>query len=213
MINGIQLKICGITNVADAKAADLIGTDFLGFNLYPKSPRYIPLATFVQMEPQLPQCKRVAVMVRPSVKELSDVSKAGFDFFQLHFDPETDHGLVESWSGVIGSERLWLAPRLATCQPFPEWLMPIADTFLIDTYRKELFGGSGATGDWDRFHKLRSENPKKLWILAGGLKPENITQALVQSEAQAIDVNSGVELCPGIKDPEKLEALSKVFNG
>jgi phosphoribosylanthranilate isomerase len=208
MISGVQLKICGITNLDDAQAADLIGADFLGFILYPKSPCFIPLATFVGMSSQLGPGKRVAVMVTPSVEELAAVNDAGFDFFQLHFDPDTDRDLVETWGRAIKSDRLWLAPQLPPDQPFPDWLLRWTDTFLIDTYRKDAFGGSGKTGDWNRFHNLQAEHPEKQWVLAGGLQPGNIQQALAESRARTIDVNSGVELRPGIKDSEKLKALA-----
>jgi phosphoribosylanthranilate isomerase len=208
MISGIQLKICGITHLVDAEAADRIGTDYLGFNLYPKSPRFIPLATFEGMKPRLPQIKKVAVMVRPTTEELTAVRDVGFDFFQLHFDPVMDQELVESWGSVVGRDRSWLAPRLPPDHSFPEWLFPMAETFLIDTFRKDSFGGTGKTGDWDRFRDLQSSHLDKKWVVAGGLGPDNITEALAQTEAKVVDVNSGVELTPGVKDPEKLEVLA-----
>jgi phosphoribosylanthranilate isomerase len=208
MINGIQLKICGITRLVDAEAAVLSGADFLGFNLYPKSPRFLTLAAFEDLKPRLPQNKKVAVMVRPTIDELKAVRDAGFDFLQLHFDPDADRTLVEPWARVVAPDRLWLAPRLAPDQAFPDWLRPLADTFLIDTFRKDLFGGTGETGDWDRFRNLQTAHPEKKWVLAGGLAPDNIAEALVRSGARIADVNSGVEMTAGIKDLEKLEVLA-----
>jgi phosphoribosylanthranilate isomerase len=208
MINGIQLKICGITSLVEAEAAARIGADFLGFILYPKSPRYIPLVTFAGMSPRLPPSRKVAVMVRPTTEELTTVRDGGFDFFQLYFDPDDDRNLVESWGCFVTPDRLWLAPRLAPDQAFPDWLLPRADTFLIDTFRKDSFGGSGETGDWDRFRNLQSAHPEKKWVLAGGLGPDNIWEALARSGAKIVDANSGVELSPGVKDPDKLQALA-----
>ncbi|RKX33743.1 MAG: phosphoribosylanthranilate isomerase [Verrucomicrobia bacterium] len=208
MINRIQLKICGITRLVDAEAADRIGADFLGFILYPKSPRFIPLATFEEMKHRLPQGRKVAVMVRPTIEKLTTIRDAGFDFFQLHFDPDADRSLVESWGSIVTPGQLWPAPRLAPDQPFPEWLPPLADTFQIDTFRKGGFGGSGKTGDWDRFRNLQSVHPEKKWVLAGGLGPSNMAEALAQTGAKVVDVSSGVEVTPGIKDPKKLEALA-----
>jgi len=208
MINGIQLKICGITNQVDAEAAGLIGADFLGFILYPKSSRFISLAAFEKLMPQLPLNRKVAVMVRPTIEELATVRDAGFDFFQLHFDPDADRNLVSSWGRVVTPDRLWLAPRLAPDQVFPDWLLPLADTFLIDTFRNDAFGGSGETGDWDGFHNLQTAHPGKNWVLAGGLGPENILEALARTGAKTVDVGSGVEQTPGVKDPEKLDSLA-----
>lgn len=208
MINGIQLKICGITRLVDAEIANLTGADFLGFILYPKSPRFISLAAFGKLKPRLPRNRKVAVMVRPTIEELITVRGAGFDFFQLHFDLDADRALVESWGCGVTPERLWLAPRLAPDQAFPDWLLPLADTFLIDTFRKDSFGGSGETGDWDRFRDLQAAHPGKNWVLAGGLAPDNISEALARTGAKIVDVNSGVERAPGIKDPDKLEALA-----
>ncbi len=208
MINGIELKICGITRLADAEVANLIGADYLGFILYPKSPRFVSLAVFEKLRPRLPQSRKVAVMVRPTIEELATVRDAGFEFFQLHFDPDADRSLVEAWGTVVSPDRLWLAPRLAPDQFFPDWLLPLADTFLVDTFREDSFGGSGETGDWNRFRNLQTAHPEKKWILAGGLAPENVSEALARTGAKTVDVNSGVERAPGTKDPEKLEALA-----
>jgi len=207
MINGVRLKICGITRLVDAEAATRIGADFLGFILYPKSPRYVPLVAFEGMKPGLPQNRKVAVMVRPTSEDLRSVRDAGFDFLQLHFDPDTDRSLVESWGDVASPDSLWLAPRLAPDHPFPDWVRPLADTFLIDTFRRDAFGGSGETGDWGRFRDLQTDHPEKRWVLAGGLGPSNMAEALAQTGTRVVDVNSGVEITPGVKDRGKLEAL------
>ncbi|MEZ5277325.1 MAG: phosphoribosylanthranilate isomerase [Opitutaceae bacterium] len=213
MINGIQLKICGLTSAADAGAAAGIGADFLGFILYPKSSRFLSLDAYSRLRADLPDLRRVAVMVRPTPGELRVVSDSGFDFFQLHVDPETDQALAESWGEVAGVDRLWLVPHLPPDHPFPDWLLSLADTFLIDTFRQDAFGGTGATGDWGRFHDLSTEHPGKQWILAGGLNPENIAAAIRQSGARFVDLSSGVELSPGIKDPAKLKSLATAMGG
>lgn len=207
MINGIQLKVCGLTRSEDARAAAAIGADFLGFILYPKSLRYVDADAFVKMAPGLPDLKRVAVMVKPTVDELLATRELGFDHFQLHFDPDVDRSLVESWVAALDRRELWLAPRLRDEVAFPDWLLPLAETFHVDTFRKDAFGGSGETGDWGRFKSLRASHPDKKWNLAGGLTPENVADAIRQSGADLIDLSSGVEQSPGLKDPEKLQAL------
>lgn len=209
MIDGIRLKICGLTSLVDAEFADRAGADALGFILYPKSPRYLPLLQYTAMAGRLPEGrKRVAVMVEPASAELTAVVAAGFDRFQIHFNPATvPVTTVAAWSQAVGPERLWLAPKLpAGVEVSPE-LLPLAGTFLIDTFHANSFGGTGKTGDWATFARQQAAHPEKTWILAGGLNPENITSALAESAAKFVDVNSGVEAAPGVKDHEKLKKL------
>ena len=75
-----------------------------------------------------------------------------------------------------------------------------ADTILIDTFVEDQFGGTGKVGDWSRFNTLKERYPKTNWILAGGLSPSNVPDALVSTDADHLDINSGVETAPGIKD-------------
>ena len=86
-------------------------------------------------------------------------------------------------------------------------LRPLAGTFLLDTFDAEKFGGTGRVSDWGKFARHQQADPTKTWILSGGLTPDNIGDALQQSGAQFVDVNSGVESAPGVKDHGKLEAL------
>ncbi len=205
MIDGIRIKLCGLSSLVDAEFADRCGIDYLGFNLYPKSPRFVSLAQYRAMAPRLPDRRRVAVTVEPAPDELAGMVDAGFDFFQVHFRPETSVGTLAAWSERVGPDRLWLAPRLpAGRDPAEDWL-PLAKYFLLDTPHAGLFGGTGQTGDWARFARTQAAHPDRTWILAGGLRPENIGDALQASNARFVDVNSGVELAPGVKDEEKLK--------
>jgi phosphoribosylanthranilate isomerase len=208
MINGIKLKVCGITSLVDAEAADAIGADYLGFIFYPKSPRYSPLAQYEAMKDRLPLRKKVAVCVEPTDADLASLRALDFDFYQLHINPETPMFKVISWAEAVGPAKLWLAPRLPPEIGIdPEWL-PLADTFLLDTFHAEKHGGTGRTGDWEKFKWHRETFPEKQWILAGGLNPENIAKAVTSTGADFIDVNSGVEQSPGIKSPAKLTAFA-----
>lgn len=206
MIAGIRVKVCGITSAGDAEAAAAIGADFLGFILYPKSPRFLPLPEFAGLRPRLPALPKVAVMVAPGDSELAAAEQAGFDFFQIHF-PADNPGSAMAAAALLGAERLWLAPKLPPeVELDPQWL-PLAATWLIDAYRADSFGGTGHTGDWAKFRRYRLAYPELRWVLAGGLSPENAFAAVGATGARAIDVNSGVELAPGRKDPAKLAAL------
>lgn len=207
MINGVRFKVCGITSLVDADAADAAGADALGFILYPKSPRGITLAQFAAMKDRLPPRKRVAVSVEPTAAELAMQSAAGFDFFQVHFRAETPPHIVGSWAEAVGINRLWLAPKLPPGVDVSAGWLPFADTILIDTFDAEKFGGTGATGDWPKYCRHRDAHPRKNWILSGGLKPDNVAAAIAATGATFLDVNSGVELSPGVKDPAKLKAF------
>lgn len=205
MIDGIRLKVCGLTSLIDAEWADQCGADCLGFILYPKSPRHVSLETFAAMRPRLPDRRKVAVMVEPSPAELAAAGRAGFDFFQVHFRCDLPAAAVTAWTETVGAERLWLAPKLPPALDLPAALLPLAKFFLLDTFHAEKFGGTGQTGDWGKFLRHQSAHPAKVWILSGGLSPENVGDALRQSGAKFIDVNSGVESAPGVKDLEKLK--------
>lgn len=206
MIAGIRLKICGLTTLVDAGFADRAGADYLGFILYPKSPRYISLAQFLAMKDRLPAGRRkVAVMVEPTDEQLTAAKAAGFDYFQVHFRHDHPISRIESWSREVGPERLWLAPKLPTGRDVNEAWLPLAETILFDAFDEHRFGGSGRAGDWEKFRRHLTKHGDKTWILAGGLGPENIGEALTASGARFVDMNSGVEVSPGIKDHARIE--------
>ncbi len=208
MINGVQTKICGLKSVADAQYAIDAGADYLGFILWPKSPRYIPLAEAQAIAPQLiGNAKRVAVVVEPSMGELEELKAAGFDYYQVHFPNETPFFEVALWTEVISPTQLWLAPKALPGKSLDPAFFPLADMILVDTFKAEGYGGTGQTGDWAEFVRLRSQYTKVNWVLAGGLNPENITAAIKATGAQIVDVNSGVESAPGVKDHAKITAL------
>ena len=206
MIGELRLKVCGLTTAEDAAVAAGIGADYLGFVLYPKSPRFLPPARFAELRPSLPSLPKVAVMVSPSAEELEAVLGAGFDFFQIHF-PATDAEVVRGASARVGAARLWSAPKLPPVAELDVALLSLADTWLLDAYRADSFGGTGHTGDWAKFRRCREAHPEKTWVLAGGLSPENAAAAVSATGARILDVNSGVESAPGRKDPAKLVAL------
>ena len=206
MIGSLRVKVCGLTSAEDAAAAAGIGADFLGFILYPKSPRYLPVERYVALRPGLPALPKVAVMVAPSAEELGAAQVAGFDFFQVHF-PVADEAAARRAHAAVGAARLWLAPKLPPEAELAPELLALADTWLIDTYRADSFGGTGHTGDWSKFRGYRETHPAKRWILAGGLSPDNAAAAVAATGATTIDVNSGVESAPGRKDAAKLVAL------
>jgi len=207
VIDGIQLKICGLTSLDDARQAAEAGADYLGFILHPASPRYLPLERYLALADRLPSRAKVAVAVEPTLPQLAALNAAGFDFFQVHFRHDLAVATVASWAETVGVKRLWLAPKLPPEQDVPAALLPLAGTFLFDTFHPDKFGGTGETGDWVKFARHQAAHPAKTWILSGGLNPENIGEALTQSGARFVDVGSGVESAPGVKDHGKIAML------
>lgn len=207
MIDGIRIKVCGLTSLVDADFADACGADYLGFVLHPTSPRRVTLEQFRSMSARLPERHRVAVTVEPDVKALYAMQEAGFDFFQVHFRHDFPLASVEAWSNAVGPEALWLAPKLPPGIDLPEALLGLSKSVLLDTFDPNLFGGTGRTGDWPKFRRHSENHPGKTWILSGGLTPGNVGEALAGTGAQFVDVNSGVESAPGVKDHGKLKAF------
>lgn len=205
MVAGIRIKVCGLTSLVDAEFADHSGVDYLGFNFYPKSPRHITLQAYRAMAPRLPDRRKVAVIVEPSAGELAAIQSAGLDFFQIHFRHDLPIASVAAWSAAVGPDKLWLAPKLPPEADVSPELLPLAKLFMLDTFHAGGFGGSGKTGDWSKFARHQAAHPEKFWLLAGGLSPENISDAVQQSGARFVDVNSGIESAPGVKDHAKLK--------
>jgi phosphoribosylanthranilate isomerase len=102
---------------------------------------------------------------------------------------------------------MWLAPRIPPGRELDLAFLPLADFFLMDTFDPHHVGGSGKTGDWLNFKRLMSLYQKVGWILAGGLNPDNVAEAVQTSGAKRVDVNSGIESAPGVKDHAKMKAF------
>ncbi|QXD25327.1 phosphoribosylanthranilate isomerase [Opitutia bacterium ISCC 51] len=206
-MNTPRVKVCGITRPEDGQLALSLGASYLGFILYSKSPRSIDLEAFTSLNASLTDSFRVVVDVRPDMDQVKRYVSAGFDFFQIHFSDVHEGEYLAELSELVGRDRLWLAPKLPPETLFPESLFDYTDNFLMDTFQKNGFGGSGKTGDWKGFRQLKNDYPEKTWILAGGLNPDNIEDAVNQSEADIVDVSSGLESSPGIKSADKLRAF------
>ncbi len=204
MSNSIKVKVCGIKREEDSVTALIEGADFIGINVYKDSPRSVSLDRAEELLAKIPEGKRVVVDVSPDDTKRMLIKKLSFDYFQLHFDISTEETVISEWVKIFGREKLWLAPRIPSIDEFPRFLFDYVDTFLIDAFSENVFGGTGKTGNWDDFAKIRKRYLEKNFILAGGLNPENICDAVKNSGAEHVDVNSGVESEPGVKDAEKV---------
>lgn len=216
----IRVKVCGITNFADARAAIEAGADFLGFILYPKSPRYIApeqikdlgleirdwvkQAPISNLQSRLP--KLVGVFVNEPAGRVGEVLDfAGLDYAQLHGDETT-----EMLAQLAGRAFKAIGP------PDAESAQSAADRFapggldngpqlLIDAYAPIQHGGTGKKADWNAAAAVARRYPRLL--LAGGLTPANVAQAIRAVRPWAVDVSSGVEASPGRKDHDAVRAF------
>ena len=200
----MRVKICGITNWTDARRAIESGADFLGFNFYPGSPRYIAPAKARQIVKKLPKpVAAVGVFVNePEEKMLEIARSVGLDYLQLHGDegPELV-GRLQRRLPVIKAVRVKRPFRASQIARYRR-----ASALLLDGFDRRLRGGTGKTFDW----KLaRRAKPYGKIVVAGGLAPENVGDAIRIAEPYAVDVSSGVEAKPGKKDPARLKAFAR----
>ncbi len=208
MIQNIRVKICGLTAAPDVAAAVEGGADYLGFILHPQSPRHVSLAKAQELMAAVPTGpKKVGVVVYSSFAELAQYQHAGFDHLQVHFPNDLPFFEVVQWTELFTPQQLWLAPRVPPGRELDVAFLPLATTFLLDTYHPQHPGGTGQTGDWATFARLQDRYQRIAWMLAGGLSPDNIVAAVRATGARQVDVNSGVESAPGVKDHTKLRAL------
>jgi phosphoribosylanthranilate isomerase len=205
----IRVKICGITNAADAVAAIDAGANLLGFNFYPKSPRHITEAEAAKIRRQLPKkVKAVGIFVNAPPVDVAALCKSmKLDAVQLHGDetPETVAELARSLP-VFKAFRVEPDFRLGTLDEYPK-----AFAFLFDAAHTGQYGGTGRSTDWDI---ARRATKGRRIILAGGLKVENVAAAVRIVRPYAVDVASGVESKPGKKDHGLLrEFIQEVRRG
>ncbi|MFZ0519514.1 MAG: phosphoribosylanthranilate isomerase [Candidatus Acidiferrales bacterium] len=198
----VKVKICGITNWTDARNAFEAGADFLGFNFYRQSPRYIAPAAARRIVRRLPEgVSSVGVFVNESeAATLSIAREVGLDFVQLHGDePPEVVSHLRRMVPVIKALRVRGALRIAELTRFKG-----ASAVLLDGFDPKLRGGTGKRVDW----KLAKRASRKRRIfLAGGVTPKNAADAVITARPYAIDVCSGVESRPGKKDAARMKAL------
>jgi phosphoribosylanthranilate isomerase len=195
-----KIKICGITNVTDALAAMDTGVDLIGFNFYPKSPRYIDVGIcrdIMSVMRRYGHIKYVGVFVNASVEEIrATMETCGLALAQLHGDetPEMLHAL----NGKAFKAFRGVPADIDRC------VRNGSPALLVDAAVKSVYGGSGVTADWSAAMELAKKYPL---LLAGGLTPENVADAVRQVKPWGVDVASGVESRPGVKDEAKMKAF------
>lgn len=210
-LDRVGVKICGITTGEQAQAIVAAGADALGINFWPRSKRYIAIEDarpwLLDLEGVVP---RVAVTVNASDDEIRAIAESGaIDWIQLHGDetPDRVESLTQQGYAVFKAMGVKDREMLVTAAAFP------SPTLLLDAYAPVEYGGSGETMDWNLGAEAVAQWPDRQVILAGGLHPGNVADAIRQANPAGVDVASGVEESPGMKDLEKVRAFVEAARG
>ena len=195
----IAVKICGITSLKDVEMAVNYSVPAIGLIFYHDSPRYVDPTEVEQWIDQIPDSvKKVGVFVNEQIDTINNIARQlKLDFIQLHGDesPEFCKGMIRPVIKVfrVGDD-------------FDAIVLNGYDVhgFLFDTYKKGKPGGTGNRFKWELIANLKTETPI---ILSGGLTPENVLNGIEAVNPAAVDVNSGVESDPGVKEEEKIKEL------
>jgi phosphoribosylanthranilate isomerase len=202
--DAVSLKICGVTLAEDAEALVALGIPALGVNFWPKSKRYLAADQAGWLPGLAGKILRVGVFVNAPAEEPLEWIRRGFiDVAQLHGDegPADAEPLRQAALpffkafGVAGRETLAEAAAFG------------ADAILLDAHAPGTYGGTGATFDWELARDFRLRHPEVPLLLAGGITPENAAAAAAAVRPAALDIASGAESAPGIKDLGKIKAL------
>jgi len=203
-LSQVRVKICGITRVEDALLAVRLGADALGFNFWPESKRYVSPSAASAIVARLPPfVTSVGVFVNQPEAELRAIAaESGVQVFQLHGDepPDLCSRLPLPVIKAIAVDEVRTLSRLLSYE---------VSAFLLDTPSRG-FGGSGVPFDWSLAEGVSEAAPV---VLAGGLTPENVAEAIRAVRPYAVDVASGVESAPGVKDPARLARFIAAARG
>lgn len=200
----VRIKICGITRLEDALEAARLGADALGFNFWPGSKRHLPAAAAAAIIARLPPfVTPVGVFVNQPEEEIRSVAReSGVRVLQLHGDEPPDL-CARLPLPVVKAIPVLAARSLAAVASYE------VAAFLLDA-PSGGFGGSGQTFDWSLAREVSQIAPV---VLAGGLTPENVASAIAAVAPYAVDVASGVERSPGLKDGEKMSRFIRAARG
>jgi phosphoribosylanthranilate isomerase len=191
----VEVKICGLTNADDAAAALEFGADCLGFILFAGSPRAVKPAKLAAMIGKLPRCKAVGVFVNETRKHVEKIaSDCGLHALQIHGDER-----AQDFAGL--ALPVWRATRFSDRHWVPEPAAWPAARYLVDASSPYLYGGTGKCADWQAAKALATAHPV---MLAGGLTPANVREAIRAVRPLGVDVVSGVEAKPGKKDHTRM---------
>ncbi|MQW92817.1 phosphoribosylanthranilate isomerase [Acinetobacter wanghuae] len=198
-----RAKICGITRREDIQSVVNAGADAIGLVFYPPSPRAVTAeqaAELIQAVP--PYVQTVGLFVNHALEEIQQILKtAKIDILQFHGDETPEQcQTIATMLGRRWYKAIQMKPDLDVATEITRFASAGASAVLLDAWHPELKGGTGHSFDWTTFPKLNIP-----LILAGGLNPDNIEQAILTTQAYAVDVSGGVESAKGIKDQQLIE--------
>jgi len=203
----VKIKICGITNLDDARVAIEAGADMLGFNFYRPSPRFIePDGARKIIDSVARESEGIAVGIfvnEPLESVIETVRISGVAAAQLHGDESVAY-CAELKSALHGITIIKALRVNSSFQPQTATSYPV-DAIMLDAFHDNLRGGTGKVIDWTIAEKTRELVPQ--FFLSGGLSPENIAEAVARVQPYAVDACSRLELSPGRKDPARVKAF------
>jgi len=208
----VRIKICGITNLADAQAAIAAGADLLGFNFYRPSPRFIEpqdaRAIIDVLRPDLKKLSRTVTMVAVFVNEPAEsvvriAEETGVAAVQLHGDESVE--FCQKLKTLLPDRFLIKVIRAGGEGVIDRATEYDVDAIMLDAFDAELRGGTGRTVDWNLARRTCEAVPRV--FLAGGLSPENVSDAISEAQPYAVDACSALESSPGHKDAERMNAF------
>ncbi|MBF0115924.1 MAG: phosphoribosylanthranilate isomerase [Magnetococcales bacterium] len=209
-----RIKVCGITRREDAVAAVAAGIDALGWVFYPRSSRYVAPDHAALLASHLPPfLTRVGLFVNAPVAEiLATVARGFLECVQLHGDETAQECLQlrQALREARLSITLVKAVRVAAAADLPDPALWPVDALLLDAKVRGHYGGSGHCFDWsvlDKEWRGMAGSAGKPFILAGGLTPDNVAEAIGRVQPYAVDLSSGVESAPGVKDAQAMLRL------
>jgi phosphoribosylanthranilate isomerase len=205
-----QIKICGVTRPEDAAALSEAGADAIGLNFFAGSRRFVDDRRAAEiLTPLAPSVMKVGVFVNATAEEIRrKVERFNLDWVQLHGD-EPAQFLAELQGLPVLRAIRWQAGSPIMPPPEPASLntAPLPSALLIDAYSSSAYGGTGETVAWDKIPPLRRETGALPLVLAGGLRAENVAEAIRVGRPDAVDTASGVETSPGVKCPQRIAAF------
>lgn len=202
----VLVKICGFTRPEDAEGAGTLGADWIGLNFWPRSKRHVSVERAIEIAQSVPgDVKKVGVFVNAPAPQVEEIAaRVGLDLLQFHGD-EDNHYLQGFAGRTLRAVRVAVESDLRV---IPD--LPGTDLVLLDTASAD-YGGSGRVFDWSL--ALMAKTHGKKIVLAGGLTPENVGQAVREVRPYGVDVAGGVETSPGIKDMEKMRRFISAAKG
>ena len=206
----MRLKICGITNIPQALEIVALGIDTIGFICVSQSPRYISPEKIKSIIEKLPKfTSTIGVFVNEDWQNIVKiVNQTGLTGVQLHGDENGDY--CRQLRDALPEIEIIKAFRYQNSQSLSslDTYLPVIDTILLDAYQANVYGGTGKQLNWEDLKNFRPDRP---WLLAGGLRSDNVLEAMKTVSCNGVDLSSGVEVSPGNKDLTKIKQLVEVL--